>query len=253
VRRRKLAALDQDPEATIAAWRAQFRELIGGSVHRIIGRYATQIDLRSAGKQRQLKNDVLEALLHCVVVYVDAPTRKRDGQIRKDMARIAREAAAAEKHLEHLRSALDELPSQYDELLSSNSESVAKIAISLVAKQRPWFHALLLVADTANAISRGLKGADKGGAPKKLVFHTLVTDLKRAFMRATGRLANVTFNPNVDPPRYEGDFVNLVEAVVPVALSFKTANRPMPIPNTAYARGRYIDRMTGAKGRKKKA
>jgi hypothetical protein len=253
MRRCNLASSDQNLDATVEAGIAQFRKGISGSVHRIIGQYATQINLRCASKQRQLESDVIDALLWCVVADVEGPTRKRVSHIRKDLMRVEKEAEAAEKHLERLRSLLSDLPPQYGELLNNNLESIARSAVSLVAKQVPWFHALSLVAGTARAIARALRGADKGGAPRMLAFRKLVRLLIPAFERATGRLAGVTLNPNVDPPRYEGAFVNLVESVVPVALSFKTADRQMPIPNTAYARGRYIDRMTGPKGRKKKA
>jgi hypothetical protein len=242
---------DEDSEATAAAWQAQFRELIGRSVQRVIGQYATQIDLRDTSKQRQLENDAIETLLHCVVIYVDAPGGRRPSQIRREFERIGKEAAAAEEHLNRLRDALDDLPSPYGQLLSDSLESVAKIDISLVTKQVPWSHALSSVADTANVIARGLRGTDQGGAPKKVVFRTLVNGLMRAFERATGRSAKVTFNPVKS--QYEGDFVHLVEALLPVVLLFEIAKQPMPIPKTAFARGKYIDRMTQGKGPKKKA
>jgi hypothetical protein len=248
-----LAVSDQDPEATATAWLAEFRELIGGSVHHIIDEYATQINLRCVSKQQQLENDVIGALIWCLEGNVQEPTRKhdrkRDSHAREDLRRVAREAEAAEKHLERLRAALNNLSPRYAELLNANLESVVRPVVSLVAKQVPWFHALSQVADTASAIARVTR--DKGGASKMLAFRFLVGSLKRAFERATGRSAGVTWNPVQS--RYEGDFINLVEAVVPVALSLvESANRRMRIPGTEYARGRYIDRMTGGKGPKKR-
>jgi hypothetical protein len=156
--------------------------------------------------------------------------------------RVAVEASAAEKHLVGLRNALSELPPQYGELLVANLESVAKTAVSLVTKQVPWFHALSAVAGMARAIARAPKGADRGGAPKTLAFRVLVLGLIPAFERVTGRSARVTWNPVES--QYQGDFVHLVEALVGLVISFETAKRPMHIPNTAYARGSYIHKMT---------
>jgi hypothetical protein len=71
MRRRNLAASDQDLDATIAAGLAKFRKLIRGSVHRVIGQYAIQINFRCARKQRQLENDVIQALFWCVAADVE--------------------------------------------------------------------------------------------------------------------------------------------------------------------------------------
>jgi hypothetical protein len=180
-----------------------------------------------------------------VAADVEESIRKRDrrgaSRVRKDLMRLAREAEATEKHAEGLRTSLTELPHPYSELLNANLESTAKTAVSLIAEQVPWFHELSSVADTASALARAIQ--DKGGAPKMLAFRILVLGLKPAFEHATGHSAGVTWNPVES--RYEGDFINLVEAVVPLALSLETANRSMRIPRTESARGRYIDRMTG--------
>jgi hypothetical protein len=247
-----LAASDQDAEAAATAWLDQFRELIGASVHHIIGEYATQINLRCVSKQGQLENDVIGALIWCFEGYaqdvIRKGDRKRASHARDDLMRVAREAAAAGKHLGRLRAALNNLPHRHAALLNDHLESLVRPVVSLVAKQVPWFPALFSIADTASAIARALQ--DKGGAPKMLAFRLLVGSLTKAFERATGRSAGVTLNPVKS--RYEGDFVKLIEAVVPLALSLGTANEPMRIPNSEYARGRYIDRMTGLKGRKKR-
>jgi hypothetical protein len=218
---------DQDTDAAVAAGLAQCRKQIGGVVRPYIAQYAAKINL-PCGKQKEFEQDIIEALLWCVVSHVDEPKRKRFSDIRKDWLHVGKEAAAAEKHLKRLRSALNNLPPQYRELLNAHVES-AEIAAGLIAKQ-------------AGDIGGALKGKDKGGTPSMLSFRSLIIGLKKAFERATGSPAKVTWNEHRS--RYEGLFVSLVEAVLPLALSCGDANRPMRIPSSEHARGKYVHQMT---------
>jgi hypothetical protein len=208
----------------------------------VIGKYIVKINLSHARKRRELEIDVIKAVLFCVIAYADVLTRKRPSQIRKQLFRVSREAIATEKHLEYLRSALTDLLPPYRELLNSQLESVAKIAVSLVAKQVPWFHALSPVAQAANDMARRLRGMEKGGAPKMLEFRILVLGLIPAFERATGRAARVTWHEHRS--RFEGRFFTLVEDVLPLARKFERQDRPMRIPKSQNARGKYIHKLT---------
>jgi hypothetical protein len=232
---------EPDVKAAVAVELRQCRELIGGEVRRRINEYAVAIELQN-DKQHQFETDIIEALLWCVVAQADAPNRKRYGDIRKQLACIKGEAVAAQKHLERLRFALNDLPPRYSELLNTQLESVTRIAVAVVAKQMPWFYALSPLADTASIISEALRNADKGGAPAMLTFRTLIAGLRRAFARAKGKNAGVTWNEH--RKQFEGKFLKLVEAVLPLAMSFSSKERPMRIPKTSNARGKYVYEMT---------
>jgi len=78
-----------------------------------------------------------------------------------------------------------------------------------------------------------------------LEFEVLVEGLADAFEELTGRSAKVTWN--VLERRYEGDFVNLVETILPLAQSCAdSVNLRMSFPGTPFARGRYIYEKTRA-------
>src|SRR5262249_49350141 len=144
--------------------------------------------------------------------------------------------------------ALNNLTPRYRELLDERLESLSKIAVSLVAKQAPWFHALSPVADLAGIFAEILKDADKGGAPKMLAFNAFVRVLARAFESAKGKPAKVTWNNHTE--RYGGKFITLVEAVLPLAVRWAgSPERPMRYPNSQKARGKYIYELTRSGGR----
>jgi hypothetical protein len=67
----------------------------------------------------------------------------------------------------------------------------------------------------------------------------LVRGLAEAFELATGRAAKVTWNDTSN--RYEGRFVNLVETVLPLALTCaEKFGWQIPCPGSQRARGKYI-------------
>ena len=68
---------------------------------------------------------------------------------------------------------------------------------------------LALMAEQAGVIAAALKAKDKGGPSSILAFRTLVIGLKKAFERATGRPAKVTWNEHRS--RYEGLFLSLLK------------------------------------------
>jgi hypothetical protein len=225
--RRATANRMTDDKDSIAAELAQVREQIRALVRPHIGRYAAQINLSCATKREGFERDLIEALLWCIVSHLDAPKRKRFSDIRTDYMRVARTASAAKKHLKSLRRLAGELLTVHLDL--AGLESAEK--------------GLGLIEESFILLSDNLKGADKGGAPTKLAYRSLVRGLKLTFERATGRQAKVTWNPYRS--RYEGSFFGFVEAVLPLAQSFAdAANRPMDIPTAERARGKYVYEMT---------
>jgi len=234
-RRRALQSEDENVEADIE----QCRRLIAPSVRRRAEQFAEAAGLQQASSQFQ--KEIIEAILWCTVTHALAPSSKRVSATRKVFQRVGKAAAAAETALDRLRRALDELPPKYRELLNAQLQFPAKIALSIVANQAPWFHALPSVADSAVMAAKVLKGTDKGGAPQMVAFRWLVLYLARAFAHATGRPAKVTSHPHRE--RFEGKFVNLVEEVLPLALRCcdPTADQSMPCPASPKARGTRVN------------
>jgi hypothetical protein len=178
----------------------------------------------------------------------------RHSDVRKQLERVSKEAHAAEKALSRLRDAFHALDSEFEDWLRESLDLIAKIAVSLVSRQEPWFPALSQVADVADRYANVLRGADKGGPPKMAAFQTLVFWLGLAFKRATGRPAKVTWNAHRG--RYEGHFLLLVEAVLPLARRLAgSPERPIRCPDTEQARGKYVYELTraGAGKNKKKS
>jgi hypothetical protein len=226
----------------------EYRRTLADLIRNQVGEYAAVI---GSSATPQFEQDLVDALLWCVLMHLEATNRKRASNIRKELLRIQREAMAAESSLSRLRDALNKLTPRYRELLDEHLESVAKVAVSIVAKQAPWFHALSSVADLAGISAEIFKGADKGGAPKMLAFSALVRVLARAFERAKNKQAKATWSDH--DSRYGGEFVSLVEAVLPLAVRCaETPKRPMRYPKTAYARGKYIYELTRRGAGKKK-
>jgi hypothetical protein len=249
MRRRSLQESDQYTTEVVKAGLNEYRRTLADLIHKQVAEYAAVIGLPSATPQ--FEQDLVDALLWCHWMHLEATTRKHVSDIRKELLHVQREAVAAETSLSRLRDALNNLTPRCRELLDEHLETVAKIAVSLVTKQAPWFHALSAVADLAGILAATLKGADKGGRPKMLGFNTLVTVLVRAFERAKKKPAKVTWNNH--SRRYGGEFMSLVEAVLPLAKGWAgTPERPLLYSNSLNARGKYIHELTRAGAGKSK-
>jgi predicted HicB family RNase H-like nuclease len=215
--------------------RQDLRDLI----HPHIEKYAAIIGV--ANSRREFEKDVTDALQWCVLNL--AIPRKRLSEFRKDLLRVSKEARAAQRSMHRLRTALESLSPPFSETLEPLLDVQAKIALSITARQLPWFYALSSVADVAEFRASRLGGKDKGGAPKKLAFTMLVLYLARAFENATKRKAKVTWNAHKD--RFQGDFISLVEGVLPLAKELaEGSGLPFPYPNSRRSRGKYVYELT---------
>ncbi len=118
--------------------------------------------------------------------------------------------------------------------------------MNIVANQPPWFYALSSVAQRARLHAQAIRHMDKGGAPKMLAFKILILYLARAFKTATGRDAKATWNEHKH--RWEGNFVNLVESILPSAQRYcvVATDRALRCPAKQKARGKYIYDLTRA-------
>ena len=248
MRRRSLQA-DDIPTEVVKAGFNEYRQTLADLIRNRVDRYAGVIGLPSATPQ--FEQDLVDAVQWCHWMHLKVTSRKRIADIRKELLQVKREARDAKKSLTRLRDALNTLTPQCWELLDEQLESVAKTAVSLVAKQVPWFHALSLVADLAGLLAERLKDADKGGAPQMLGFQALVKGLARAFENAKSRSAKVT--RNAYDGCFGGEFVTLVEAVLPLAKCWaETPERPLHYPKSPRARGKHIYDLTRRSAGKKK-
>src|SRR5271165_7096499 len=205
MRRRSLQDPDQHTTEVVKAGLNEYRRQLAHLIHRHADEYAAVIGLRSATPQ--FEQDLVDALQWCHWMHLEATNRKRVSDTRKELLRVKREAVAAERSLGRLRDALNTLEPRFRELLDEQLEPVAKTAVSLVAKQVPWFRALSSVVDLAGILAATLKAADKGGRPKMLGFNALVILLARAFERAKNKQAKVTWSAH--DSRRGGQFIRL--------------------------------------------
>src|SRR5262249_52791994 len=93
-----LIVLDRD-------WLEQFRKNVADTVHGSIEQYAAVLGLQPDSKFQQ---DLNEALFSCILIHWNMPNRKRYSDIRKELLRVDKEAAAATKILRRLQAALDD-------------------------------------------------------------------------------------------------------------------------------------------------
>jgi hypothetical protein len=169
--------------------------------------------------------------MHCTL-----PNHKSNSDIRKELLRVEKEAAAAAKILRRLQAALDDLTPPYRDAIFKHLETPIRIPLNLDT-----------LSNAAYNNARALAG--KGGAPKMLAFDTLIEWLSVAYQNATGRAAKVTWNEHDNC--YKGRFVNLVEAVLPAVCALAGTAPPIRIPKSARARGKFIYDATRAGAGKK--
>jgi hypothetical protein len=232
----------QDPAANPAEW----RRTVGASVHLRVEQYAKAIGgLKKIGHS-QFEQLVVDALYRCAFMNLVGPKRTRPSQIRKVLLRVEEEAAAAEKHLERLRDALAKLEPEHRERLDRRLDLLSKIA-GLIEKRPPSFYSLSGVSSMARYEADELFGKkDKGGRPDMFVFSVLIKGLVQAFQEAAGRPAKVAWSAYRE--RYEGDFLDFVEEILPLALEVACQpQRPMPYPESVFARAKYIHKLTKSK------
>jgi hypothetical protein len=200
-----------------------------------------QVELRSHELARtigltvlgpQFKQQLIQALVEAVCYHI-APKPTTRKALRKQMLRLDNAAKKAAEAVREVQSALDQV-----DLIYRNSILQQKPQLAFPLKTAITLQSL---SDLAHLYVRGFTRA--GGAPKMIAFEILVKRLAAIFRRAIGRAAKVTWNAHKE--RYEGKFVNLVEAVLPIALECAERLGPgMPCPRTARARGKYIYEIT---------
>jgi hypothetical protein len=177
----------------------------------------------------QFEEDIANALIEVVFFHL-APKPLAPSQSRKQMLRLKKTVASASKAVRRVHFAL---------------EQVDPIYRDAIKEQKPQLDFLLKTLQSLSDLSdRYVAGFSRpGGAPKMIAFEILVRRLAAIFEKFTGRAAKVTWNAY--ERRYDGKFVNLVEAVLPMTVECaKQLGTEMPYPRTHLARGKYIFKVT---------
>ena len=164
------------------------------------------------------------------------------------MKRVADKASSLAKQLVNFQAALDDLIPLYRtnivECLDLKVEKCGGLKLKL--ERTPPFlaqkfeHVSNLAANSARAFR------DEGGAPSIVEFRELVRSLANAFERATGRPAKVTENPGMVRRKYGGDFLKLVEIMLPLTREIAQQFKWLSLPQSTSARGKYVKKLTRA-------
>jgi hypothetical protein len=218
-----------DPDAAYATAAQQCREITSEHVPRLVDQYAAATGRPVSSPRFQFL--VAQAVLSSVLSHLDAPKRKRWSVLRKEMLSVEKAASTAAKSLHQLQTALDDLTPIYRDAIFKNLQMPIRTALDLET-----------LANRAHIYANDFD--DKGGLPPKMMeFMALVRGLANAFRDATDRAAKVTWNYADD--QFEGDFVELVEIMLPLAQTCaKRCGWQMPCPGTKRARGKFIYEMT---------
>jgi hypothetical protein len=208
----------------------QCRAFVAQQVQLHRDEFAKTIGLSVASPE--FEQELIQALVLPVSFHL-APKPKKSSDLRKQMLRLDKAASRAAGAVRKVHLALDKVDPIYRmAILEQKPQLVFPLKTAITLQSLSDLAHLYVVAFTRS-----------GGRPKMITFETLVKKLAVVFQRATGRAAKVTWNAY--KKRHEGKFVNLVEAVLPIALECAERLGPkMPCPKTPLARGKYIFEIT---------
>jgi hypothetical protein len=206
----------------------------------------------AAGLQQsshEFDEEVIKAICGCLIQHSFSQRSLR--MVRKEISITSKKAQAASKSLAELHEALKHL-SLESRMLLTGGELVSFHLETLQAEAASFDRLSASMKRSADL----MKAKDEGGRQAVMIpFQVLVKGLATPFKRATGHEGKVTWDPYCGA--YKGNFVLLVEAVLPFASAIAASGgRHLTCPATPKARGRYIHgvtrvpRMKGTRGRR---
>jgi hypothetical protein len=178
----------------------------------------------------QFRDDIAKAIRGCLVEQLHSPSRKRYGDIRKEIRGVS---LAMVEAMNMLRGALDALTPAYREKLETYFPEIG-------AKTIARFDAS---AHLIGQIAEQMKDADKGGSPKWFAFDYLVSGLKKAYEHVSGKRPPLSLRADKSDdgkPYYDSPLIDLVEAVLPLVRKLAGEEPPLMVPETPEKRGSYI-------------
>jgi hypothetical protein len=224
--------MPKPPTKSFSAIVDRCRSFINDGVAANIKQYTAVIG--QSDPSSQFEHEIGEALLVAVCLSL-APSPEPFSKLREQMENAAEKAASAAKALLTLQLALERMePAHRSHLLhTAPIEIPARAALALET-----------LSYSARSHAKGLS-INSGRPSKMMAFERLIVHLAQAFEHATGQIAGVTWNDV--KRRFEGKFVALVEAVLPLALSYcKVCGSEMVCPESKSARGKFVSRITQA-------
>lgn len=201
---------------------------------------------------------ILNAVTGCVIQHREGYL-KRMSEHRKELLEIYKHAAGVADAMQKLSSALYQLTPDIRLVLGEKWGSEGLEQMRELALDALRFCGLAGLAKDFSVILE-----DKGGPTKFAAFGALVRGLADAFEHGRGRRAGITRKVDtseddvIDTSLYEGDFMRLVEKVLPVAIGLAEAGDAprLAIPEskdrTARALGKYLERVTNVRRAKRK-
>ena len=161
--------------------------------------------------------------------------------LRGNLVEASKEARSAQNSLRKLSDILGDLPQSVRDELARRWGIFGEIAQRSLEREISWLSDVSALTDK---FSNGL--LDRGGRPRLHAFAVLANGLADAYEIATGKLAGITWQEYAK--RYEGEFLNFVQAVLPLAEKLADMpKRPLSVPQGEYALGKYLSTLTTAR------
>jgi hypothetical protein len=225
------------PDEDLSKFVSNTDKLYRSLVARQVRKYEQLIGLQEANPD--FRAAVEQAVSTCLFQHSIDAWRKRPAVVRKEILRVKEEASSSVQYLGRLRNAIEALvPAYREELLEKAWGLRGDIAFRQLPGLLSWLEKVSAITDLHAECF-----IDRGGAPKMQAFRALAEGLARAFERATGKKARVTWNEHRSC--YEGRFLKLVDAVLQLVLeAAEVSGRPLKHPKTRLALGKYLHELT---------
>lgn len=207
----------------------QCREFAAASIKAEASRLAKIIGLKNSTSQ--FEEEIATAIEH----FVLAPSLKKISTLRKQVLQVEKAAASAARTIGELKSAFYKL--SLVERWSITADS-----------PKPFVESTFECVDSFHLLSNAARRSrsdytSRGGRNGHVSFQALVQALSILFESVVGRPAKATWSEAEG--KYKGQFVEFVEAVLPLALDCaKHFNVDARYPKTPLGRGKIIFRNT---------
>jgi hypothetical protein len=223
-----------------------FQHVTSKIISRHLPEYERTIGLTAPN--HEFRSKLTDAIMACVFTHM-LTDRWRLSDLRRDLAKANKEARSAQNSLRKLSDILGALPQSFRDELATHWGIFGEIAHRCLEREISW---LVNVSGLTGIFSKHLKTLDRGGAPKMRSFQVLAKGLDDAYQIARVGKRGITWNEHGE--KYAGEFLELVEAVLPLAakLAAEMTGRPLRVPRKGkYALGKYLSTHTNARKKKR--
>ena len=206
---------------------------------KIISRHLPQYEktIGLTAPNQEFRSKLTHAIVACAFQHMLMPIPKRPSGWRKELAQASKEARTAQNSLRRLGDILDGLPQTFIDQLATRWGLFGEIARHSLEREISWLQHVSVIT---GMYAESVKTLDRGGAPKMLSFELLVKGLADAYQIARVGRKGITWNEHSE--KYTGEFVKLVQAVLPLAKQLaELPKRPLRVSRQGkYALGAYL-------------